>query len=30
MRNVRILFVVYLAVIGCGLAYFITIGALHQ
>jgi hypothetical protein len=30
MRNVRVLFVVYLTVIGCGLAYFITIGALHQ
>ena len=30
MRNVRVLFVVYLLLIGCGLAYFITIGALHR
>jgi hypothetical protein len=30
MRNVRVLFVVYLVMIGCGLAYFITIRALHR
>jgi hypothetical protein len=30
MKNVRVLFVVYLVMIGCGLAYFITIGALHR
>jgi hypothetical protein len=30
MRNVRVLFVVYLLMIGCGLAYVITIGALHR
>ena len=30
MRNVRVLFVAYLLVIVVGLAYFITLGALHQ
>jgi hypothetical protein len=30
VRNVRVLFVAYLALITVGLAYFITLGVLHQ
>ena len=30
MRNVRVLFIAYLVVIAVGLAYFITLGVLHQ
>jgi hypothetical protein len=30
VRNVRVLFVAYLVVIAVGLAYFITLGVLHQ
>ena len=30
MRHVRVLFVAYLVVIAVGLAYFITLGVLHQ
>jgi hypothetical protein len=30
MNNVRVLFVAYLAILAVGLAYFISIGVLHQ
>ena len=30
MRNVRVMFVAYLVLIAVGLAYFITLGVLHQ
>ena len=30
VRHVRVLFVAYLVVIALGLAYFITLGVLHQ
>ena len=30
MRSVRVLFAAYLVVIAVGLAYFITLGVLHQ
>jgi hypothetical protein len=30
VRNVRVLFVAYLVVTAIGLAYFITLGVLHQ
>ena len=30
MRKVRVLFVAYLVLIAVGLAYFITLGVLHQ
>jgi hypothetical protein len=30
VRNVRVLFVAYLVLIAVGLAYFITLGVLHQ
>lgn len=30
MRHVRALFVAYLVLIAVGLAYFITLGVLHQ
>jgi hypothetical protein len=30
MRNVHVLFVAYLTLIAVGLAYFITLGVLHQ
>jgi hypothetical protein len=30
VRHVRVLFVAYLVLIAVGLAYFITLGVLHQ
>jgi hypothetical protein len=30
MRNVRVMFVAYLVIIGVGLGYFITLGVLHR
>jgi hypothetical protein len=30
VRHVRVLFVAYLVVIALGLAYFVTLGVLHQ